>query len=109
MSETSFRDRLRVVPQFRPDEYEKVRDSLFGRLDRRLSRWDPEEVELEISVKDRDTASQRVALECWVPGAPKFVGTSNEVDLDKAVVEARDDVWRQVDRFVTKRETKRRR
>ena len=104
---TTFKDRTRVVPEFRPDEYDRVRGILFGRLERRLSRWDPEQVELEISVKERDTPSQRTVLECWIAGAPKFVGTSKEPDLDKAVAEVREDVWRQVDRFVTRKESSR--
>lgn len=108
VSVSKFRDRLRVVPEFLPDEYEKVKDSLFGRLERRLTRWEPEQVELEISMKDRDSSSQRVTLECWISGVPKIVGTSRLRDLDQAVIEVRDDVWRQVDRFVTKQESQRR-
>jgi len=102
-----FRDRLRVVPEFLPEDYEKVKDALFGRLERRLSRWDPSQVELEISMKERDTSAQRVTLECWITGVPKIVGTSRQLDLDQAVIEVRDDVWRQVDKFVTKQESQR--
>jgi ribosome-associated translation inhibitor RaiA len=104
---SKFKDRTRVVGEFRADEYDKVRDLLFGRLERRLSRWDPEQVELELSVKERDTPSQKTVLECWIAGAPRVVGTSKEQDLDKAVVEVRDDVWRQVDRYVTRQEASR--
>jgi hypothetical protein len=106
---SKFEDRLRIVPEFRPEEYDRVRDTLFGRLERRLSRWDPEQVELELSVKERDTNSQKVVLECWIAGLPKMVGTSGQQDLDAAVVEVRDDVWRQVDKFVTKKEAARKR
>lgn len=105
---SDFRERLRVVPEFLPEEYEKVKDSLFGRLDRRLSRWEPSQVELEISMKERDTAQQRVTLECWITGVPKIVGTSRNLNLDQAVIEVRDDVWRQIDRHVTKQEGQRR-
>jgi hypothetical protein len=104
---SKFKDRTRVVGEFRPDEYDKVRDLLFGRLERRLSRWEPDQVELEISVKERDTPSQKTVLECWISGAPRVVGTSKEQDLDKAVVEVRDDVWRQVDRYITRQEASR--
>jgi ribosome-associated translation inhibitor RaiA len=105
---SDFRDRLRVVPEFLPEEYDKVKDVLFGRLDRRLSRWDPAQVELEISMKERETAQQRVTLECWIAGVPKIVGTSRQLDMDQAVIEVRDDVWRQIDRHVTKQEGQRR-
>lgn len=101
---SNFKDRVRVVPEFRSDEHDKYRDVLFGNLERRLSRWDPEQVELELSVKERDTNSQRVVLECWIAGAPKIVGTSTERDLGRAVVEVRDDVRRQVNRYLTRKE-----
>ena len=104
---SEMKDRLRVVPEFRSDEHDRYRDVLFGRLERRLKRWKPEQVDLELSVKDRDSRSQKVTLECWIAGVPKIVGTSTDTELDKAVVEARDDVWRQVDRFVTRKEAER--
>ena len=106
---SEFDDRLRIVPEFRPDEYDGIRKVMFGRLARRLSRWSPEQVELELSVKERDTPSQRVALESWIGGLPKMVATSTEQDLDRALVEVRDDLWRQIDRFVTKKESARKR
>ncbi len=105
----SFQDRLRIVPEFRPDEYDRVRELLFGRLERRLSRWQPEQVELELSVKERDTSKQRMTLECWIAGEDRFVATSQEQDLQKGVIEVRDDLWRQIDKAVTKREAARRR
>jgi ribosome-associated translation inhibitor RaiA len=102
-------DRLRIVPEFQPEEYDQVRELLFGKLERRLARWDVEDVELELSMKDRDTNSQRTTLECWLPGPGKLVATSNETDRDRAVIEVRDDLWRQIDRFVTKKEDARKR
>ncbi|MEX0953213.1 MAG: hypothetical protein WDZ26_05235 [Nitriliruptoraceae bacterium] len=101
-------DRLRIVPEFRSDEHERVRELLFGKLERRLSRWEPDQVELEISVKDRDSNEQRMTLECWISGMNRMVATSKQRDLFQAVVEVRDDLWRQVDKEVTKRETARR-
>jgi hypothetical protein len=101
--------RLRIVPQFRPDEYDQVTNILAGKLDRRLSRWDAAQVELELSVKDRDTGSQRVVLECWITGQPRFVATSNEPSIEAGVAEVRDDIFRQIDKHVTRKETNRRR
>lgn len=101
---------LRIVPEFRPEEYEDVREQLRGRLETRLARWTSDQVELELSVKDRDTPSQKVTLEVWVAasGRTRFVATSKETSLRAAVNEARDDVHRQIDKFLTKRETGRR-
>jgi ribosome-associated translation inhibitor RaiA len=106
---TTFRDRVRVLPEFRPEEYDSLRETLFGRLESRLARWQPEQVELELSVKERDMPSQRTVLECWIAGMPKLVATSTDRDLQRSVVEVRDDLWRQVDRQVTKDESARRR
>ena len=104
---TTIKDRLRIVPEFRPDEYERYRDLVFGNLLRRLERWEPEQVELELSVNERDSNSQRTVLSCWIAGVPKIVGTSTEADLEKAVVEVRNDVRRQVNRWVTRKEAER--
>jgi hypothetical protein len=106
---TTMKDRLRIVPEFRPDEYDRFRDLVFGNLGRRLKRWEPGQVELELSVSERDQKSQRTVLECWIAGVPKIVGTSTLPDLEKAVIEVRNDVRRQVDRWVTRREAERRR
>lgn len=104
---SDYQQRLRIVPQFRPDEYDRIRSTMFGKLERRLSRWSPDQVELELSVKERDTDSQRVVLECWLPGVPKLVSTSNHADLDRAVIEVRDDLLRQLNRFLDKKESSR--
>ncbi|MFO7961276.1 MAG: hypothetical protein R6U94_10050 [Nitriliruptoraceae bacterium] len=106
---TTMKDRLRVGPEFRPEEHDRYRDLVFGNLGRRLKRWEPEQVELELSVNGRDTNSQRTVLACWIAGVPKIVGTSTLPDLEKAVVEVRNDVRRQVNRWVTRKEAERRR
>lgn len=95
---------LRVVPGFRGDEREELVATLSSGLDRRLERWDDDQVELELSVKDRDDVQQRVVLEGWIAakGRTRFVATSDEQDLHTAVVEVRDEMRRQVDRFVNK-------
>ncbi len=106
----SVADSLRVVPEFDPSESDQVVDILTSRLDRRLSRFGDDQVELEISVKDRDTPSQRVVLECWIAasGRTHFVGSSTKSPLMAAVRESAEDVHTQVDRFLTKRERSRR-
>lgn len=102
-------DRLRIVPEFHPDEYDHLRSLLSGKLERRLSRFDDDQVELELSVKERDSDSQRTVLEAWIAGLPRFVATSTELERDRAVTEVRDDLHRQIDKHVTKQESSRRR
>jgi len=105
---TTIQDRLRLVPEFRSDERDGILEVLFGRLERRLSHWTPEQVELELSVKERGKPGQRTVLECWISGVPRMVATSTETDIDRAVVEVRDDLFRQLNRYVTRREDSRR-
>lgn len=101
---------LRVVPGFRGDERDELVAALEPGLGRRLERWDDDQVEMELSVKERDGVQQRVVLEAWIAtrGRTRFVGTSDEPDLTRAVAEVRDDVRRQIDRFVNKGEDARR-
>jgi hypothetical protein len=97
-----FADQLRVLPQFHPNEEAKLKDILFGRLENRLAHWHPEQVQLELAVKERGTKSQRMVLECSVAGRPKLVATSTEQDIDRAAVEVRDELWQQLDKVITK-------
>jgi ribosome-associated translation inhibitor RaiA len=106
---TTFRERVRIVSDFRTDEHEHILALLFGRLERRLEHWQPEQVELELSMKGRDAKDQRTVLECWISGVPRMVATSLEQDVDKAVVEVRDDLYRQLNRYLTRREDARKR
>jgi hypothetical protein len=69
VSEPILDQRLRIVSEFRDDEREYVLEQLGNKLDRRLARFGAEKVELELSVKERDTASQKVVLECWIAGS----------------------------------------
>jgi ribosome-associated translation inhibitor RaiA len=101
---------LRVLPQFDPSEFDQVTEVVAGRLDRRLERFDDDKVEFEISVKDRDTSQQKVTLECWIAasGRTRFVGTSTDGTLMAAVRECAEDLHKQIDKFLTKREASRR-
>lgn len=99
-------DNLRIVPQFTPDEYEKVIEIVSGKLDRRLKRFDAGAVDMEISVKERDSASQRVVLEARIAGQQRLVATSTRTDLWSGVAEVRDDLFRQIDRAVNRKSPK---
>jgi ribosome-associated translation inhibitor RaiA len=104
VAESILAERLRIVSEFRDDERAYVLETLGGKLDRRLSRWDAEQVELELSVKERDTPSQKVVLECWIAGEPKMVATSNETELQSALHDVREDLFKQIDKHVNKQQ-----
>jgi ribosome-associated translation inhibitor RaiA len=101
---------LRVVPGFRGSEADKLIAAMSPSLDARLSRYTPDQVEMELSVKDRDTDEQRVVLEAWIAQGKreKFVATSTLRDLDAAVLEVRGDMVTQINKHVTKLEDRRR-
>jgi ribosome-associated translation inhibitor RaiA len=67
-----------------------------GRLDDRLRSFPAGTVELQLSVKERATPSQRTTLEAWIAGQPRLVATSDRPDFDAAVAEVRDELIRQI-------------
>lgn len=94
--------RMRLGTGFTDDE----RDRIVARLDklnRRLKRFPADGTDLELSVKDRETNEQKVTLECSVPGFRRFVATSRESDLQAALADVREDLWRQLDDAVNRR------
>jgi ribosome-associated translation inhibitor RaiA len=96
-------ERLRLGAGFSADEREPI-VARMGSLDRRLSTFRVEGIDLELSVKERDSASQRVVLECWIAGWPRTVATSTRPDVDEAVNEVRDELVRQLNDQKTRTE-----
>lgn len=68
----------------------------WGRLDQRLRSFRAGTVDMEISVKGRDTTSQHTTLEAWIAGRPRLVATSTRTDFGSALTEVRDDMIRQL-------------
>ena len=103
-------DQLRLGAGFREDEKERI-VGLLRKLDRRLERWDAGQVDLTLSVKDRDTTKQRVVFELDVAKrrAEPLVATSTETDLRDALNEVREDMWRQLDEMIERLVESRRR
>lgn len=75
-------------------------------LGSRLRSFRDDQIDLEISVKDRQGVEQRVTLECWINRTPRVhvVATSSERDLPAALNEVRDELVRQVDEAKTRTE-----
>jgi ribosome-associated translation inhibitor RaiA len=68
----------------------------WGSLDARLRSFPAGSVELQLTIKERDTPSQRTTLEAWIAGQPRLVATSAESHLGSALSEVRDDLVRQL-------------
>jgi ribosome-associated translation inhibitor RaiA len=89
-------ERLRLGAGFGEEDRGRVLEMLSA-LRRHLAHWRPEQVDLEISVKNRDGAEQKVTLEAWLPGWPSLVATSTDPDLDHALAEVRKDLIRRIE------------
>jgi ribosome-associated translation inhibitor RaiA len=66
-------------------------------LGKHLARWAADDVDLQLSVKDRDGPEQRVTIEAKLGGFPLLVAKGADTDLDQALHEARKDLIRQVE------------
>lgn len=90
--------RLHLATGFLASERDWVVHRLAA-LETRLRSFSDTQVELEISLKERHGADQRVTLECWINRTPRLhlVSTSSARDLAMAVSEVRDDLIRQID------------
>lgn len=93
---------LRVESGFSEIEHDRIRQQL-SKLNRRLNNFPADAVDLELSVKDRDTTSQKVTLEAWLPKFPHLVATSKEHDFHDALMDVREDLLRQIDDEIGKR------
>lgn len=100
-------DDLRLGVGFAEAERDEVVDRL-RKLDRRLKRFDAGAVDMEVSVKGRDSNDQQVVFEARVAGYDRFVATSRQATVREALMDVRDQIWRQIDDAVNKRATRRR-
>ena len=96
---------LRLGHGFSPEELPHVIDRL-GKLDHHLRSFPADGTALELSVKDRDTAQQRLVLEARLPGLGALVATASLRDLDDALMDVRTDMVRRIDAAKKKHEPK---
>jgi ribosome-associated translation inhibitor RaiA len=100
---------LRVVPEFDNGERDDLLGILSPHLDRRLARWPADKVEMELSVKDRDSCQQQVTFELWLTAGRRhhLVATSSEGELRAALFDVRDSMRKQLNRLVERKEAAR--
>lgn len=75
-----------------------------ARLDARLRSFRVDAVDLLLTVKERETHSQRTTLEATIANWPRLVATSQRVGLDEALAEVSGDLVRQLTDAKTRRE-----
>lgn len=94
---------LRAGGGIRPEERSAIVKQ-FSSLDARLRSFPVDAVDLELSVKERDTPSQRTVLEADIAGWPRLVATSTHTTMAQALGEVRDDLIRQITDTKTRNE-----
>lgn len=89
-------ERLRLGVGFGTADRDHVLEVLSA-LGRHLVHWRSEQVDLEVSVKNRGGSEQKVTLEAWLPRWPSLVATSTGTELDHALIGVRKELIRQID------------
>jgi hypothetical protein len=87
---------LRLAGGFRESELPHLLAAL-APLEKHLARWDADQVDLQLSVKDRGGPDQHVTIEAKLGGWPLLVAKTADLDLDRALYEARDELIRQIE------------
>ncbi len=97
--------RLHLTAGFHSSERDWIVDRLAA-LGSRLRSYHDDEIELQISLKDRGGVEQRVMLQCWINRGHRLhlVATSSQRELPAALNEVRDELIRQVDETKTRTE-----
>jgi len=99
-------ERLRLGAGFAEHDRPHVVRALSA-LGPHLAGWEPDQVDLEVSLKDADGPDQKVTLQAWLAGRTHLVATSHERDLDHALAEVRRDLIRQIEEERSRREPRR--
>ncbi|MGX9789694.1 hypothetical protein [Mycobacterium sp. MMS18-G62] len=99
-----FRDNvIRVGAGFVAKERPFVLDSL-STLEPHLRRWDPRDVDIDVSLQDRGGNEQRITLRTRLPGLPPLVAVAENPDLTRALGEAKRELIRQLEHQKSARE-----
>ena len=87
---------------FEESERDRIVERL-SKLNRRLKRFPADATHLELQVKERGHGGQTVTFIAQLPGYAQLVARSTEADLRDALMDVREDMWRQIDDAVTRR------
>jgi ribosome-associated translation inhibitor RaiA len=69
-----------------------------------LGRWEPRDVDVEVSLQDRGGKEQRVTLRTSLPGHPPLVAVADNPDITCALSEAKRELIRQIEHQKSARE-----
>jgi len=94
---------IRVGPGFVAKERGHVLEAL-STLVPHLGRWDPSDVDVEVSLQDRGGKEQRITLRTSLPGRPPLVAVADSPDITHALHEAKRELIGQLEHQKSARE-----
>ena len=69
-----------------------------------LGRWDPRNVDVEVTVQDRGGDEQRVTLRTMLPGFTQLIASAENPDISRAITAAKRELIRQLEHQKSARE-----
>jgi ribosome-associated translation inhibitor RaiA len=94
---------IHVGAGFVAKEHPHVMDAL-STLVAHLGRWDPRNVDVEVTLQDRGGNEQRVTLRVMLPGLPQLIAVAGNPDITRALSEAKRELIRQLENQKSARE-----
>jgi ribosome-associated translation inhibitor RaiA len=88
---------LHVGAGFKEKERPHILETLSTLGPHLLGRWDPHDIDVEVSLQDRGGKEQRVTLRTSLPGHPPLVAVAENPDITRAICEAKRELIRQLE------------
>jgi ribosome-associated translation inhibitor RaiA len=88
---------LHVGAGFKAKERRHVLETLSTLGPHLLGRWDPRDIDVEISLQDRGGKEQRVTLRTSLPGRAPLVAVAENPDITRAICEAKRELISQLE------------
>ena len=94
---------IHVGAGFVAKEHPHVLETL-STLGPHLGKWDPSDVDVEVSLQDRGGKEQRVTLRTTLPGHQPLMAVAENPDINRALSEAKRELIRQLEHQKSARE-----
>ncbi len=88
---------LHVGAGFKEAEHPHVLETLSTLGPHLLGRWNPRDIDVEVSLQDRGGKEQRVTLRTCLPGGAPLVAVAENSDITHAICEAKRELIRQLE------------
>ena len=95
---------LHVGAGFKERERPHVLETLSTLGPHLLGRWDPRDIDMEVSLQDRGGKEQRVTLRTSLPGRPPLVAVAANPDITRALCDAKRELIGQLEHQKSERD-----